>query len=271
MHERIGETSHNKINLLHREKPLHALIHPAAHSQTLDSLVKYNLKHGQIQYEGINNQMSSDMKSNARSVMSRHNNHKSNRSGNIYNTLDLVSFSNQVKDNMNNTFDNGGHSPINIGYKTPGNFYSTENLGRHMSYGIDRNKISDEYENQNYPYFFKAVQPQIISNPNVAKGLKQLEKPPTKTAASAMERFNEEVFMIKKIREKQRYDFYKVQNDQQQFHLGKQQLQRQNNKYNSIFLQRQQEENQVRRKEEMEVARQFYKTHFGPEETDELV
>lgn len=110
---------------------------------------------------------------------------------------------------MNNSFNDNGTSPMNVGYKTPGNFVSSDNLNA-IKYAIDRNKISDEYEYQNYPYFFKAVQPQIISNPNVAKGLKQLEKPPTKTVASAMERFNDEVFMIKKIRDKQRYDFYKV-------------------------------------------------------------
>ena len=53
---------------------------------------------------------------------------------------------------MNNTFQD------NVGFKTPGNFMSTDQISK-LHYGIDRNKISDEYEYQNYPYFFKAVQP----------------------------------------------------------------------------------------------------------------
>ena len=101
----------------------------------------------------------------------------------------------------------------------------------------------------------RAQQPQIIQNPKIARGLKQVEKPPTMTSTIAMERFHDEVYKIKNIRDKQRYDFYKNQNDLESYQQGKQRLQRENNKYNSIFLQKQQEENGFRRNEEMEVAR----------------
>lgn len=147
-------------------------------------------------------------------------------------------------------------------------FSSTDQL---VSGALDRNTISKNYHYENYPYFLRAQQPVLIKDPKLAKGLKNCDAPPTYINGVALKRFHEEVGRIQQLREKQKYDFTRIQKETDTFNTGKAKLQRENQIFNSLYLIKQREENLKRRHDENINSKQFYKTHFGPEETDELV
>lgn len=87
----------------------------------------------------------------------------------------------------------------------------------------------------------------------------------------AQKRFEEECKKIKQIRKFEREEFNWQKKKQDMIALHNLKMRRQNNLNNLQQLARQIEEDKQKKQIQTLIDKQYYKTHFGPEETDELI
>jgi hypothetical protein len=87
----------------------------------------------------------------------------------------------------------------------------------------------------------------------------------------AQKRFEEECKKIKQIRKFEREEFNWEKKKQDILALQTMKMRRQNNLHNLQQLAWQIEQDKQKKQIQTLVDKQYYKTHFGPEETDELI
>jgi hypothetical protein len=87
----------------------------------------------------------------------------------------------------------------------------------------------------------------------------------------AHQRFEQECRKISKMRKFEREEFNWQKKKQDIIATHNQKMKRQNNLNNLRQLAVQIEEDRQKKKIQNVIERQYYKTHFGPEETDELI
>lgn len=93
----------------------------------------------------------------------------------------------------------------------------------------------------------------------------------TETNAAAHGRFQTECERIKENREYEREQFGWQKHKADMVANHNQELRRKNNLDNLSYLAKQMESDRERRTIQREVERQYYKPHFGPEETQDLI
>ena len=93
----------------------------------------------------------------------------------------------------------------------------------------------------------------------------------TETNAQAHNRFQTECERIKENREYEREQFGWQKHKADMVANHNLELRRKNNLENMSFLAKQMESDRERRSVQKEVERQYYKPHFGPEETQDLI
>lgn len=93
----------------------------------------------------------------------------------------------------------------------------------------------------------------------------------TDTNAQAHERFQEQCKSLKNTREFEREQFGWVKHKEDLVAEHKAELKRRNNLENLSYLAQQIKNDRERKQLQKEMERQYFKPHFGPEETDDMV
>lgn len=150
---------------------------------------------------------------------------------------------------------------------TPG---QCDNISQLIGHALNRKQISGSYHDAAYPSFLKSHGPYKIYDHAQAKG-KQYVANLQNINDQAQKRFNQEVQKLQEQREYQKEEFQHTKaradfiSDQKRF------LRTGNNFNNLEFIQQQIYAKEQRKREFDFREKQYYKPHFGPEETDQLL
>jgi hypothetical protein len=135
---------------------------------------------------------------------------------------------------------------------------------------LDRKNVSNEYYKDAYPYFLRSQGPFKVYDHAKAKGQSFVENLQA-IHDQAHLRFEQECKQIQKLRTFEREEFNWQKKKQDIIAMHNQKMKRQNNLNNLKQLAVQIEEDREKKKVQTFIDKQFYKTHFGPEETDDLI
>lgn len=133
---------------------------------------------------------------------------------------------------------------------------------------LNRKQISSGYHSQAYPYFMRSQGPFKIYDHATSKG-QQFVQNLNETNQQAHARFQEECAKIKESREFEREQFGWQKHKEDLVAAHKQELKKKNNLENLSYLAQQIKNDRDRKNLQKEMERQYFKPHFGPEETDE--
>lgn len=139
-----------------------------------------------------------------------------------------------------------------------------------ISSALDRKQISQSFYSQAYPAFLQSQGPYKIYDHAAAKG-KQYVANLQSTNNQAHLRFQHEINLIKEARETEKDNFYISKDNQDYLASTKQQLKLHNHRSNLEFIQQQIDIAKAKKREFEYREKQYYKPHFGPEETDALL
>ena len=109
------------------------------------------------------------------------------------------------------------------------------NSQKQLTQALERKNISNKYHNLDYPIFLKAAGPFEVYDHAQKKGV-HCENNQKNTNSMAQLRFQQELSRIKKVREKQREDFYYTKDEEDKKANYKLNLAKNNEIFNSIYL-----------------------------------
>lgn len=161
-------------------------------------------------------------------------------------------------------------APRNFSNLTASDAPHRGNVSDLIGSALHRKHIGPGYHYGAYPYFMRSQGPFKIYDHATAKG-QQFVQNLTETNKQAHLRFLKDCEQLKERREHERRQFNWTKEKQdlmaEQNHL----LRRQNNLDNLSYLADQITHEKQRKDKLQKLERLYYKPHFGPEETDELV
>ena len=135
---------------------------------------------------------------------------------------------------------------------------------------LNRKQIGPGYHTDAYPYFMRSQGPFKVYDHAQQKGSSAVTNL-SGTNAAAHTRFQDECERIKENREYEREQFGWQKHKADVVAAHNHELRRKNNRANLHFVRQQIEVDRERKSFQKEVDRQYYKPHFGPEETQDLV
>jgi CTP:phosphocholine cytidylyltransferase-like protein len=144
---------------------------------------------------------------------------------------------------------------------------SVKNL---IGLALERKQISNNYQSNAYPYFLRSQGPFRIYDHAQAKGKNYVGNIQA-INEQARQRLEKEYHQIKEVRSFEREEFGWQKKKQDIIALQNIKMKKHNNMANLYCLAEQIEQDRVKKNFEKEMEKQYYKTHFGPEETDELI
>ena len=135
---------------------------------------------------------------------------------------------------------------------------------------LNRKQVSSNYHYSAYPYFLRSQGPYKVYDHATTKG-QQYVANLQEINEQAHNRFIQECKKVKEVRDFEREQFGWQKQKQDIIAANDEQLKKKNNITNLSFLAKQIQQDRERKDFSAEVEKQYYKPHFGPEETDDAL